>query len=642
MIALFSLEPAFIAQFIDRSVDFGPIGEISYKRTYNRPEDIAYWHTVQRVVEGLFNHLRELRPFGYNFRKEQRAAQDMFVRMFNMKWLPPGRGMWAMGTELVRQRGSAYLNNCNFVTTGCDTYGEFISAATYAMDMLMCGVGVGFDTRGAGKFKVLPLKTQEVGLRHVVEDSKEGWCNALNELLMESFDPNGGYQVVFDYSEIRAKGSPLITSGGIAPGPEPLIKMINSCRKLLQDYEGRVIDSTFIMRLFTMIGACVVAGNMRRSAMIALGHPHDQAFISLKDDPARVAEWDLWASNNSIMPEVGYGYGRILPHLDLGGDPGVVWVDNFRFGRMGELKPDTAIGINPCGETCLESHELCNMAELFPARHDTLADFLRSAKQAYVYAKTVSLIPTHSGATNEVISRNRRLGISVSGIQQAIAKHGRTRFKWWLDETYKALRALDREYSDWLGVGESIRLTAVKPSGTISTLPGATSGLLKHRGKYMVKRIRISETKELWRRLQDSGYHVEDDVMAAATKVVTIPFKAQHYAGSMSEYSLWQQAKDAAMMAKYWADNAVSVTLTYSDEERAQLPAVLQYCERRLKSVSLLRADTTHYQQLPEEGINGSQYQEMMSKITEVKLDGQYQDQEEKFCTGEACSLETR
>ena len=627
------LPEAFIKSHREIPVDWGPIGYAVYKRTYARPGE-EYPDTCRRVVEGTFDWLREFRPPNYNPLKEMRAAQDMYRRNFDMKWLPPGRGMWSMGTDLIKQRGSAYLNNCCFVSTE----DSLVSAVTYAMDMLMCGIGVGFDTSGAGGTYIYDGHVSTSHYYHTVQDSKEGWCESACRLL--SYYTNIGLaKPIFRFDLIRDEGMPLLTSGGIAPGPKPLIQLLRQIDAICLEYAGRVIDSTFIVRLFFLVGSCVVAGNLRRSALLGLGSGDDEAFIHLKDNKDDLGRYSLWASNNSIRAYPGYDYGKIIPGLLNGGDPGIIWPNNIsRYGRMGELKPDTAIGVNPCGEATLESRELCCLAETFPARHSSLHDFLRTLKQAYTYAKVVSLIPVHDPGTQAVVSRNHRIGISISGIQQAIARHGRNRFKWWLDEGYRYLAALDRDYSDWLGVPESIRLTTCKPSGSISTLPGATSGLRKHAGEFMIKRLRIATSKDMWRRYQEAGYKVEPDVHQANTMVVDIPLKPRHFTGS--KYSLWDQAKDAAMMARCWADQAVSVTLSFTEEEAEQLPAVLKYCETRLKTVSLMPKDTTHYEQMPEEEITLGKFLNMIDGLKEVNLHGEHKDSEERFCQGDKCQID--
>ena len=347
-----------------------------------------------------------------------------------------------MGTPVVHKKNlSAALNNCAFVSTE-ELAADPTRPFAFMMDASMLGVGVGFDTKGRDTVQVMSPKEEKIVYR--IEDSREGWVNSVSMLLKAYFGVNGEPQcdVEFDYSAIRPEGEPLKTFGGVSSGPRPLRELHESIREVLEKRIGKTLDSTAIVDLFNLIGKCVVSGNVRRSAEIAFGDPEDEDFLDLKDyekNPHRMAFG--WSSNNSVFARVGMDYKKVAERLRVNGEPGLAWLENMqKFGRMEDgpnWKDRRVKGGNPCLEQSLESYELCCLVETFPARHNTLEEYLRTLKFAYLYAKTVTLRMTHWPETNRVMLRNRRIGCSVSGIADFLGKHNLDELREWLDSGYQ-------------------------------------------------------------------------------------------------------------------------------------------------------------------------------------------------------------
>jgi ribonucleotide reductase alpha subunit len=549
------------------------------------------------------------------------------------------------------------------------------------MDMSMFGVGVGSDTKGTGKVKIqTPKKTDKT---YVVDDSREGWVDLLRTVL-NSFVGKGHYPTNIDYSNVREMGSPIKGFGGVASGPEPLITLIDNVTKLLwpkntwsKNSESYWIASDQIVDLHNMVGVCVVSGGVRRTAEIMFGHYKDDKFRNLKDpsslnewsselyilqqietptqkEEARIAKLDSlikhhplrthrWASNNSIFADVGMRYSDISDSIASNGEPGLLWLDNVKaYGRMVDppnYKDKRVVGSNPCSEQSLEDEELCCLVETFPARHESFEDFQRTLKFAYLYAKTVTLIPTHNPKTNQVMGRNRRIGCSQSGIQQAKAKLGRREYLHWCDEGYSYIQSLDKLYSEWLCVPRSIKTTSVKPSGTVSLLCGATPGIHYPHSEYYIRNIRVQEGSPLIQSCIDAGYTVEEDAYASNSYVVSFPVKETDFARSKDDVTIWEQFADAADMQKYWADNQVSVTVTFSSEEKQHIATCLEMYEDKMKSVSLLPLLDHGYVQAPYVTITQKEYDAMVSNITELDLTNSKHEAEDKFCDGEACAI---
>ena len=240
-------------------------------RTYSRKIEAEnrneyWWETVKRVVEGTYSiqkeHCTNLKLM-WNNAKAQRSAQIMYDKIFNFKFLPPGRGLWMMGTDFVKQKGSAALNNCAYVSTeDIDVRGSF--AFTWTMDALMLGVGVGFDAKGAGKMTIKQPKPDGI---FVIPDSREGWVESLGVLLDAFF--HGRPLPEFDYSAIRPYGAPIRGFGGTASGPDPLKKMHENIKALLTSRIGEKLTSTDIVDIINMISVCVVAGTAIVTALIS-------------------------------------------------------------------------------------------------------------------------------------------------------------------------------------------------------------------------------------------------------------------------------------------------------------------------------------------------------------------------------------
>ncbi len=424
---------------------FGDLSWVTYERTYSRDGE-RWWQTCRRVIEGMFTILRVhclAHRLPWDEGRAQAMAREAYERLFRFQWTPPGRGLWIMGTPFVYQRGGAALNNCGFVSTR-EIASDYAAPFTWMLRMSMLGVGVGFDTRGRGTVTVGAAR--EGDDVHLIEDSREGWSDALGRLL-DAYAGHGTLPARFDYSAIRPAGSPVHGFGGTASGPAPLRKMLESLRALYDGYVGQAVDARLIVDTMNLIGRCVVAGGIRRSAQIAFGAPDDIQFLDLKQDGEKLTAY-RWVSNNSVFAEIGMDYREAARRTAHNGEPGYLWLDNARaFGRMGDPPShddEGAEGSNPCVEQTLWDRELCCLVETYPANHDGFDDFARTLRLAYLYAKAVTLVRTGDPTTDAVMVRNRRIGCSMTGVVQAIHRHGYRRFFEWCDRGYARVRVPGR------------------------------------------------------------------------------------------------------------------------------------------------------------------------------------------------------
>jgi len=635
---MFKLSENFISKYKRKKAPFGfnGLGELVYMRTYSRIKEDGknerWWETVQRVVEGTYsmqmNHI-DSHQLGWNPWQAQKSAQEMYDRIFNMKFLPPGRGLWAMGTAITEEKGLyAALNNCAFVSTKT-IKDDYAKPFCFLMDASMLGVGVGFDTKGAGEIIVKGVEIKRDAQQFQIPDTREGWVESL-QLLLESYF-HGQAPMEFDYSLIRLAGEPIKGFGGVSSGPEPLEEVHESIRQVLEGNSGKPITITTIVDIMNLIGKCVVAGNVRRTAEIVFGEPDNDEYLDLKNykvNPHR--DQFGWTSNNSVFAELGMDYTEIAKRIVDNGEPGLAWLENMRhYSRMkngGDDKDHRVMGGNPCLEQSLESYELCCLVETFPDNHDDLEDYKRTLKYAYLYAKTV------------------RIGCSVSGVAQFITNRGLNEFRDWLEGGYDTIQEWDKMYSDWFAIPRSIKTTSVKPSGTVSLLAGATPGLHYPESRFYTRRIRISVNSELIEPLKKAGYKIEPAFGSEdSTLVVEVPVDVGEGIRTAAELSIWEQFSLAAFLQRHWADNQVSCTVTFDPEtEGKEIPFVLNYFQYHLKGISLLpRHDYGAYPQMPYEAIEEKEYNKQVKKLGKLTFGVIHNEEAEvdKFCNNDSCEI---
>jgi ribonucleoside-diphosphate reductase alpha chain len=629
---------------------FGVLSEAVFYRTYSRlinGSQETWADTVIRVVEGVMSIRKDWYRNVVGKRWDRRGADAMATRLahaiFGMKLLPPGRGLWAMGTDYVYERGSHALNNCAAV----DVRNSLASAARWLMDSLMCGVGVGFTTNAASIRLRAPRGEPQC---YVVPDTKEGWAESVKRLI-QSYE-RGSRPVVFDYSQIRRAGEPIRGFGGMSSGYAPLEELHERIRTFLDAHlRGETSQTRLVADVMNAIGVCVVAGNVRRSAELAVGSPHDTEFMNLKNYSVYPERAEIgWMSNNSVALSHRDDFAALpalAERIADNGEPGVLNLLNVRkYGRIGERMHDEAIAVNPCGEIPLESFELCNLVEVFPTRcsADEFQDVLRLAT---FYASTVALLRSHLEETNEVVSRNRRIGVSVSGIADWLDATSVSHVFDTLNRGYDVVRAENARLARSAGVASSIRVTTVKPSGTVSLLAGVSSGVHFPVGGHVLRRVRVATQSSVAEMLRAARVPSEPDAVSSGTTVFEFPLRyGRGRTRSVKHVSVYEQAAIVAMLQRCWADNAVSNTLTVQPNELGQIERVLSLFAPQVKSMSMLPDRGDVYEQMPVERITREEFETRSSRIQRIDwtgLAGSDGDATtEAYCVGDYCEVPQR
>lgn len=660
----FRLSEDFVASYKNRKTEFGfecggnnTLGEVTWLTKYSnlKPDGTKekWYEGCERIINGMFsilkNHCAQNKT-PWNHMRAQRSAEEAYERLFTFKWTPPGRGLEKMGTRFVFDFGSACLNNCAVLSTSNIGPRNPTLPFMRLFEMSMLGIGVGFDVWGAGKI-TLHEPTGEIET-FIIPDSREGWCESLDLQLRSYFLANRN-PVVFDYSLIRAAGEPLKTFGGTASGPGPLIRLHKQLDEQLRGRAGQVITETDIVDIFNKVAKCAVAGGTRRSATLALGHAEDKEFLDLKNpdvNPERVGA-DGWGylSNNSVLAQVGGNYDHLIDRIAINGEPGLIYLDVAReYGRLIDPpnnKDNRIVNFNPCVEMGLEPNELCTLVDVYPTKHESLEDFKRTLKYAYLYGKAVTLLPTHWPESNEVMQRNRRIGLSMSGIAQFIESKGWAELRTWQDNGYAEIKKRDVQYSEWLGIRESIKMTTVKPSGTTSLVTGVTPGVHWPENVFYIRRMRFRANDPLVPVFERAGYKVEPAFEDPTyTVVVEFPTRGPQVR-TVNEVSLWEKVSLAASAQKWWSDNGVSATFSFKPEEKAEIGPVIQAFDGQLKALSFLPiTETGAFKQMPYEAITEEEYERRTEGLTRLRVAELYKKgskpESDRFCTTDVCLIE--
>lgn len=485
----------------------------------------------------------------------------------------------------------------------------------------------------------------------IVPDSKEGWCSLWRKTL-EAHLVTGKS---FSYSTvcIRTSGEPIKTFGGIAPGPKPLVDGVTEINKILSSRAGKKLRTQDVADIVCCGGQLVKSGGVRRTALILLGDVDDASYLNLKRwDLGNIPNYRANSNNSIICNNFDHLPDKFWDGYNGNGEPyGLVNLKNAkRYGRTGEtdtegliLKDDDIIGFNPCAEATLHDKESCNLAELFINNINSKEEMLDCAKLLYKTQKAIAAGNYYHEDTNKVVHKNMRLGLGITGICQRLDV-----LDDWCEYVYRELRKFDKKYSEENGFPQSIRLTVVKPSGTLSLLGGSTPGGHPGFARYFIRRIRFSANDPIINDLRKMNYDIEpeigfDNSLNHDILVAGFPCRFSDSTVISKDVSAINQLELVKRLQRIWADQAVSVTVYYKREELDDIKKWLkENYNSSIKSVSFLLHSDHGFKQAPMQEIDAETYQKMISKIRKLEklsnhdFDGEIDSQE---CAGGHCPI---
>lgn len=625
------------------------IGYLTYKRTYARRLDEAdanspteeFNQTVDRVIKACDDQLN----VGFTDDEEQRL-RSYFMQL---KGSVAGRFWWQLGTKTVDQLGLASLQNCAFTVVD-----HPIRPFTWAMDLLMLGSGVGYNIQRKNVDKIAPVnaffstptRVDSNDADFIVPDSREGWVKLLGKTLKAAFLSDNAATFTYSTKLIRSKGAPIKGFGGTASGPEDLCQGIERIGAVLEKRRGKKLRPVDALDIMNIIGAVVVAGNVRRSAQIAIGDADDVEYLLAKRwDLGNIPSWRAMSNNSVVCDDINDLHEFFWDGYEGKGEPyGLINLRlSKKMGRLGETQyPDPDVqGYNPCAEQSLANFETCCLAEVFLPNVMSKEEFIDLCKMLYRINKHSLMLPCHLKETESIVHKNMRMGIGLTGILQSSEEQ-----IGWLDECYKELRSYDEEYSAKLGVSTSVKLTTTKPSGTLSLLPGVTPGIHPGYAQYMIRRIRISSNHPLVETCRKHGYPIEyqrnfDGSDDRSTVVVSFPFSYPEGTKLAKDMTAIDQLEEVKKMQTLWSDNSVSCTVYYRKEE---LPEIKKYLKKHYrnnhKSLSFLLHSEHGFAQAPYEEITKEQWEELTANTMLItSVDDANIGLDDAECASGACPI---
>jgi ribonucleoside-triphosphate reductase len=616
---------------------FSTVGYITYKRTYARRLNEAdpkskteeFTDTVERVIKAANDQLN----CGFDADEQERLRKYLL----ELKGTVAGRFLWQMGTETVGRLGLASLQNCAFTVID-----QPVRPFTWAMDLLMLGSGVGYNIQRQYVDKLPPVnanfsaptRVTTADADFIVPDSREGWVKLLGKTLKAAFLADTNPTFTYSTILVRGRGAPIKGFGGTASGPEDLCDGIAKISNILEKRKGKKLRPIDCLDIMNIIGAIVVAGNVRRSAQIAIGDPDDVEYLLAKRwDMGNIPSWRAMSNNSVVCSDTKDLHEYFWDGYEGKGEPyGLINLKLSRkIGRLGETDyPDPDVmGYNPCAEQSLAAYETCCLAEVYLPNIESKDELLDVCKILYRINKHSLALPCHLKETEDIVHKNMRMGIGVTGVLQATEEQ-----RSWLNDTYRRLREFDFKYSHEHGFPESVKLTTVKPSGTLSLLPGVTSGCHPAYSQYMIRRIRIAADHALVQVCREHGYPVEyqrnfDGSEDHSTMVVSFPFCYPEGTKIAAEMTAIDQLEVVKWLQANWSDNSVSCTVYYRKEE---LPEIQKYLAKNYKnnhkSLSFLLHNEHGFHQAPLEEITKEAYDalvastQLITHVDEALFDG--------------------
>ena len=595
------------------------LGEFIYYRTYSRwlPEEQRR-ETWIETVDRYINFMQE--NLGDKITKEKYKEIRKYI--LNQKVMPSMRLIWSAGKAARATNVATY--NCSYMAP--NKFKDFAEI----MYLLMCGVGVGFsiENQNIQQLPIIKYQTGETLPVYGIEDSKEGWGDALTLGMKTWYE---GKDIQFDYSKIRPYGSRLKTMGGISSGPEPLKSLLDFTRKKILGNQGMRLSSIDIHDIICKIGQLVEMGGVRRSALISLSDLEDEKIRDSKNGHYYITNPQRSMANNSAVYNKKPSSTKFLEEwLSLAksgtGERGIF----NRSGLEKQMPPRRwkkfkkffqTSGTNPCGEITLRDRQFCNLTEIVARPEDTEESLLKKAEIAAIlgtYQASLTDFPYISKEWEKNCEEERLLGVSITGQWDCPAVRNANVLK----KIYKKILETNKKYAKKLNINPSTSVTSVKPSGTVSQLVNAAPGMHPRHSPYYLRRIRISSGDPLCKMLieQKVPYHPEvgQTEASATTYVFDFPVKAPDKSTFKRDLTAIDQLEYWKTVKENYTEHNPSQTILINDDEWIKVANWLYENWDIIGGLTFLPKDNTVYQLAPFEEISQEEYERLVSEFPEI------------------------
>lgn len=652
--------PEHVKKLADESAKYfkdNPLGEFVYLRTYakwiheeNRRE--TWIETVDRYMKFMKEKLgNKLTEAEYTEVREGILKQEALPSMRLLQFAGP-----------AAKKCNVCVYNCSFLApTQLKDFSE-------AMYVSMCGSGVGYsvETVFVQQLPQIKMQTGKKLAKYVVPDTREGWCDALLTGMEAWF---GGSDVEFDYSKIRPAGARLKTMGGKASGPGPLISLMNFTRERVLSKQGRRLSNLDVHDIMCKIGECVVAGGVRRTALISLSDLDDREMRDAKKGTFYYTQPQRSMANNSAVYENKPTNAEFLSEWvslmeSQTGERGMY----YRGGLMTQLPkrriellkkkykddpmygPIGKLGMNPCGEIILQPKQFCNLSEIVARKTDTIASLKKKIRLATIigtYQATLTNFNYLSEDWKNNCETESLLGVSISGQWDSeVVRDPKV-----LDMLREEADKVNQVYAKRFGINRSTAITCTKPSGNTSQMVNCASGLHPRHSPYYIRRIRISATDSLLKMLKDQGvpYHPEvgQNKDTATTYVLEFPVKSPEGSVYKDDLTAIQQLEHWKVVKTHFTNHNPSATISVGDSEWIAVANWLYENWEIIGGLSFLPRFEHAYQLAPYESITKERYEQLAEQFKKVdysqlvlyEIQDETEMKKELACVGGTCEI---
>ena len=569
--------------------------------------------TIGRFFDFFEGHLKEQHNYDIkNVRKELEEA------VLSQKVMPSMRCVMTAGEALKRENVAAY--NCSYVAVNSPRSFDEI------LYILMNGTGVGFsvESKDVEQLPIIAESFYPSDTTIIVADSKLGWAKALKELIHLLYS---GQIPRWDLSKIRPAGTPLKTFGGRASGPEPLDALFKFCVDVFKKAAGRRLNTLECHDIVCKIADIVVVGGVRRSALISLSDLNDDRMRTAKSGQWWLDESQRALANNSAIYKEKPDMGIFMEewkslYESKSGERGIFNRASAKatVTKHGRRDPNYDFGTNPCSEIILRDKEFCNLSEVVIRATDSMEDLKQKVRLAAIlgtWQSTLTSFKYLSSSWKKNCEEERLLGVSMTGIMDNDLTNGKTPG---LAERLEELRAVavetNKKLAAEIGIPQSAAVTCVKPSGTVSQLTDAASGIHARHNPYYIRTVRADKKDPLAALMIDAGVPVEDCVMRPNNVYVfSFPMKAPENAVFRQDMSAIEQLELWVTYQDHWCEHKPSVTISVKEHEWLDVGAWVYNHFDKMSGVSFLPFSEHVYKQAPYQDISKEEYEAAEAKM---------------------------
>ena len=587
-----------------------------YSRWLSEEKRRETWgETVSRYFDYFTEHLQEL----HQYKLPDRLRNELETAVLDLKVMPSMRCLMTAGEALKRENIAGY--NCSFVTV------NRVQAFDEILYVLMNGTGVGFSVERQEVAKLPPI-AEEFFMSDttiVVADSKLGWAKAYKELIGMLYI---GQIPRWDLSKVRPSGAPLKTFGGRASGPEPLENLFNFTVNTFKNAASRQLSSIECHDIVCKIAEIVVVGGVRRSALLSLSN--------LSDDRMRHAKSGQWweanpqraLANNSACyterPDMGIFMTEWLAlYESKSGERGIFSRESVTKQAAKNGRRETeghSFGTNPCSEIILRDREFCNLSEVVVRENDTRQNLLEKVRFATIlgtFQSTLTNFKYVSAMWKKNCEEERLLGVSLTVIMDCRYTNGKGgNLGKLLDELREESIKTNKEFSEKLGIGVAAAITCVKPSGTVSQLVDAASGIHARHNPYYIRTVRGDKKDPLTKMMVDAGFPVEDDhTNPSHTSIFSFPMKVHKSSVFRTDMSAIEQLELWRIYQEHWCEHKPSVTISVKENEWLDVGAWVYANFDYMSGVSFLPFSEHVYKQAPYQDCDEKEYEFLINKM---------------------------